>query len=52
VSSSLECPKCWGPLEKSGDLFWCMHCKEDFIKEGPFILPYLAVPTEVEYADN
>jgi len=52
MASSFECPKCWGPREQSGDLLWCKQCKEAFIKDGPFVLPYLVVPTEVEYADS
>ncbi len=52
MGNSFECPKCWGPLEQSGDLLWCKQCKEEFIKDGQFILPYLVVPTEVEYAEN
>jgi predicted amidophosphoribosyltransferase len=51
MDSSLECPKCWGPLEPSGDLLWCKRCKEEFVTQGQFVVPYLGVPTEVEYAE-
>lgn len=52
MTGSFECPKCWGPLEQSDELLWCKQCKEEFIPEGQFVLPYLALPTEVEYAEH
>ncbi len=52
MAGPFECPKCWNPLEQMGDLLWCTHCKEEFIQEGQFIVPYLVVPTELEYAES